>query len=80
MENFAALAHALVTAGGALQPDDELALTNALRELLRDAPARDQLIQRARAVLDVHRGATERTAQLVGELSESAPPHISLPG
>jgi len=80
MENFAALAHALVTAGGALQPDDELALTNALRELLRDAPARDQLIQRARAVLDVHRGATERTAQLLGELSASAPPHISLPG
>jgi 3-deoxy-D-manno-octulosonic-acid transferase len=79
MENFAALARALVTTGGALQPDDELALTNALRDLLRDAPAREQLVERARAVIDAHRGATERTAQLLDELAGSAAARASLP-
>jgi 3-deoxy-D-manno-octulosonic-acid transferase len=68
MENFAALADALVAAGGALQPDDVPALTNALRDLLRNASTRERLVHRARAVLDAHRGATERTAQLLENL------------
>ena len=37
MENFANLSRALVAAGGALQPNDEGGLTNALSDLLRDA-------------------------------------------
>jgi 3-deoxy-D-manno-octulosonic-acid transferase len=68
MENFAALADDLVAGGGALQPDGELALTDTLRDLLRDAPARERLVHRARAVLDAHRGATDRTAQLLESL------------
>jgi len=65
MENFAALAGALVAAGGALQLDDVPSLTNALRDLLSDASMREQLVHRARAVLDAHRSATDRTAQLL---------------
>src|SRR5262249_44468036 len=36
MENFAALAQALVTHGGAHQPSDELSLTTTFNELFRD--------------------------------------------
>jgi len=68
MENFAALARALVNAGGALQPDDEAALTNTLAALLRKPRERERLVFRAREVLHRHRGATERTAQSVEEL------------
>ncbi|MEO6971025.1 MAG: glycosyltransferase N-terminal domain-containing protein [Chthoniobacterales bacterium] len=71
MENFAALAQTLVAAHGACQPDDELALLNSLRDLLRDAPARAQLARHARTVLDAHGGATERTAQLLETLAAS---------
>ena len=72
MENFAALARALVAAGGALQPDDETSLARTLGDLLRDAPAREQLVRRAREVLDAHRGATDRTAQLLEALGSRA--------
>ncbi|HXA09872.1 MAG TPA: glycosyltransferase N-terminal domain-containing protein [Chthoniobacterales bacterium] len=72
MENFASLARALVAAGGALQSDDEVALTKILGNLLRDAPARERLVRLAREVLDIHRGATERTAQLLENLAARA--------
>jgi 3-deoxy-D-manno-octulosonic-acid transferase len=65
MENFASLARALVTAGGALQIPNQIPLTNTLRDLLSDSARRDLLAQRARSVLDPHRGATERTARLL---------------
>ncbi len=68
MENFAHLSRALVAAGGALQLKDEASLTSALRELLRDAAKQEQLIRQARGVLDPHRGATERTVQLLEKL------------
>ena len=68
MENFAALARDLVAAGGALQADDELALTNTLGTLFRNPGDRERLIQHARTVLDIHRGATERTAGLLDKL------------
>jgi 3-deoxy-D-manno-octulosonic-acid transferase len=72
MENFASLARTLVAAGGALQPNDELALTNTLGDLLRDTNQRERLVRAARTVLDAHRGATERTAQLLEKLSAHA--------
>jgi 3-deoxy-D-manno-octulosonic-acid transferase len=72
MENFASLARSLVAAGGALQPNDEVALTSTLRDLLRDTRAREDLVRQARAVLDAHRGATDRTAQLLEELGTGA--------
>jgi 3-deoxy-D-manno-octulosonic-acid transferase len=72
MENFAALAQALVAAGGALQSSDESSLARTLGDLLRDASARERLARQARAVLDAHRGATDRTAQLLEKLSAGA--------
>ncbi|MEO5718262.1 MAG: glycosyltransferase N-terminal domain-containing protein [Chthoniobacterales bacterium] len=72
MENFANLSRSLVAAGGALQPDHEAGLTDALRELLRDGAKRKQLVRQARTVLDPHRGATERTAQLLARLPVQA--------
>ncbi len=68
MENFASLAQALVASGGALQPNDAVALANTLRDLLRDPRARERLVRHAREVLDAHRGATDRTAQLLENL------------
>ncbi len=72
MENFATLARTLVAAGGALQPKDELALTNALGTLLRNPGDRERLVRHARGVLDAHRGATERTAELLDKLTAHA--------
>ncbi len=71
MENFAALARALVAAGGALQSKDEAALTKTFADLLRDAPQRERIARQGRAVLDRHRGATERTARLLKTLASS---------
>ena len=72
MENFAALARELVAAGGAIQSDDEAALTNSLAGLLRDESKRQDLVRRAREVLAQHRGATERTAELLEKLVPGA--------
>jgi 3-deoxy-D-manno-octulosonic-acid transferase len=69
MQNFAALARGLVAAGGALQPNDPPALTNTLRNLLRHPAERERLVRQAGAVLDRHRGATERTARLLAALA-----------
>ncbi len=68
MENFAILARSLVAAGGALQPSNELVLTNTLGALLRNPGDRERLVRHARAVLASHRGATERTAGLLEKL------------
>ena len=69
MENFAVLARTLVAAGGALQPNDEATLTNTLRALLHNPGDRERLVRHALAVLDTHRGATERTAALLEKLT-----------
>ncbi len=71
MENFARLAHSLVEEGGALQPADEADLTNAASRLLREGALRARLVERARTVLDPHRGATQRTADLLASLRAS---------
>jgi 3-deoxy-D-manno-octulosonic-acid transferase len=68
MENFAALARSLVEAGGAIQLRDQTGLTNTLAALLEDPAKRQSLVQEARKVLDRHRGATARTAQLLHDL------------
>ncbi len=68
MENFAALARELVAAGGAIQSDDAAALTSLLADLLRDESKRESLVRQAREVLQQHRGATERTAELLEKL------------
>jgi 3-deoxy-D-manno-octulosonic-acid transferase len=71
MQNFAALARSLVAAGGALQADAPPALTNRLRDLLRHPPERERLVRQARAVLERHHGATQRTVRLLATLPAS---------
>jgi 3-deoxy-D-manno-octulosonic-acid transferase len=65
MENFAALARELKLAGGAIEIRDEDELTEAVRRLLLDTPARNRLVENAQRVVDIHRGATKRTVDLV---------------
>jgi 3-deoxy-D-manno-octulosonic-acid transferase len=69
MENFAALARSLVSAGGALQPNDGVALAKSVARLLRNPGERERLVRQARGVLDRHRGATERTTRLLEQLA-----------
>lgn len=68
MENFAALATALVARQGAIQVNSATELRRAMASLLADPERREQLVQNARKVLDTHRGATARTAALVVDL------------
>ena len=68
MENFALLARTLVATGGAFQAENAARLTTALVDLLRDPAKCQHLVRRARAVLDQHRGATSRTAELLATL------------
>jgi 3-deoxy-D-manno-octulosonic-acid transferase len=68
MENFATLAKALVSKGGAIQVGDVDSLERVIEELLRDNRTRHQLVDNAREVLDRHSGATARTAALIHQL------------
>ena len=65
MENFARLSHSLVEKGGALAVADEAGLTTAAARLLRSSSLQFGMVAAAREVLDAHRGATERTAELL---------------
>ena len=68
MENFAALADALVANNAAIQVNDEDELSRAADKLLADAAARQSLVQNAGQVLAQHRGATGRTARFIVDL------------
>ncbi|MBA3883157.1 MAG: 3-deoxy-D-manno-octulosonic acid transferase, partial [Chthoniobacterales bacterium] len=68
MENFAVLAEALVVGGGALQVAGREALPNAVAQLLGDPVMRERLVKNAHGVLATHRGATQRTAELIASL------------
>ena len=72
MENFASLARALVAEDGAIQVRDPDALADATARLLRDEQARARLVRNAERVLAPHRGATQRTAELVLHLESHA--------
>jgi 3-deoxy-D-manno-octulosonic-acid transferase len=69
MENFATLAHTLVSSNGAMQIADADSFEQAVAELLRDSDARQHLVQNAQAALSEHRGATVRAAALVHQLN-----------
>jgi 3-deoxy-D-manno-octulosonic-acid transferase len=71
MENFASLAKELVEQKGAIQVADRSALERAAYTLLHDSDARQRFVANAEKVLSGHRGATERTAQLVVEMAKS---------
>jgi 3-deoxy-D-manno-octulosonic-acid transferase len=68
MENFAALASALVAARGAIQVNSPTELRRAMTNLLPSPGDREEMVQNARKVLDAHRGATARAAQLLVDL------------
>jgi 3-deoxy-D-manno-octulosonic-acid transferase len=68
MENFAMLARALVEQCGAIQIGSAFELEQSIIDLLHDAAFREKLVANAKSVLEAHRGATTRTAQLIVDL------------
>jgi 3-deoxy-D-manno-octulosonic-acid transferase len=68
MENFSALAQALVANEAAIQIHDPNSLQEKIAWLLRDRDAATRMVANAQAVLARHSGATARTALLVQEL------------
>jgi 3-deoxy-D-manno-octulosonic-acid transferase len=69
MENFAALANALLTGHGAIQVNSPTELRRAMANLLANPDDREEIVQNARKALDAHRGATARTARLMVDLA-----------
>ena len=69
MENFAVLADTLVAQGGAVRVNSATELRRAMTSLLANPDDREKMVERARQVLDAHRGAAARTAQLIIDLA-----------
>lgn len=65
MHNFPAVARAMLEAGGGRRVEDAEELEEALALLLDDPEARSRMGKRARSVLDLHRGAVDRTMELI---------------
>ena len=74
MENFSALAQALIVNEAAVQIRDPNSLQKQIRWLLRDRAAALRLVANARNVLAVHSGATARTAALLLKLKSACAP------
>ena len=74
MENFSALAGALIARDAAVQVVDADTLQKQVRRLLDDREAAGRLVAQAQAVLAVHAGATGRTAALVMNLKSAGHP------
>ena len=72
MENFTALADSLVVSGAAVRVSSATDVRRATTDLLANPEEREKMVQNARKVLDIHRGATARTAQFVLNLTSSA--------
>src|SRR5205823_3775452 len=70
MENFSALASSLVAKGGAVQVASATELRRAMSHLLANPEEREKMVVNARQVLEVHRGATARTAALAINLTK----------
>jgi len=69
MENFSTLARALVAHGGAIQVNGPDELQEKIASLLSDRDAAAALVRNAHTVISKHRGATERTAAIVMQLT-----------
>jgi 3-deoxy-D-manno-octulosonic-acid transferase len=74
MENFAALAQALVDNEAAIQIQNPDSLQEKIAWLLREPEAASRLVANAQAVLSRHSGATHRTATLVLNLESAGSP------
>ena len=70
MSNFSQLVTQLTSNGGAVQVWNTEELREKLAHYLREAGDGSKLVERAREVLEGHRGATKRTVSLVLELAE----------
>jgi 3-deoxy-D-manno-octulosonic-acid transferase len=73
MENFATLARSLIAHDSAVEVTAPDSLVAAAAELLRHPDARARLVENAQRVLATHRGATQRTAELVAACKSLAP-------
>ena len=71
MENFGPLAKSLVAHGGAVQVSSVTELRRAMTHLLANPEEREKMVVNARQVLEIHRGATARTAALAVDLSKA---------
>ena len=71
MENFATLARELVANNGAMQINDEASLEQTIRNLLLNADWSQGLVANAQRIVGAHRGATERTADLLLALQKA---------
>jgi 3-deoxy-D-manno-octulosonic-acid transferase len=70
MENFDAVAQSLLRSRGAIQVSNAADLEGAILGLLRDPASADALGHSAREVVAAHAGATTRTLELLGGLSQ----------
>ncbi len=71
MENFGPLASSLVSRGGAVQINSATELRRAMAHLLANPDEREKIVANARQVLEIHRGATARTARKVLHLTKA---------
>lgn len=71
MENFASLAKQLIAEGGAICVQNSQEVMERVRRLLRDLAAREKLAANALRVIQPHREAARRTAELIEKLSAS---------
>ncbi len=65
-KNFATIAGQLIEGGGAVRVADEKDLEAFVRRCLDDIPAADSLGRAAQETVDKHRGAYDRTIELLG--------------
>ena len=65
LHNFQSVADSLVQAGGMIVVKSAEELEEAVRRLLENPATRQELGRRAHAVIQEHRGATSRTAELI---------------
>jgi 3-deoxy-D-manno-octulosonic-acid transferase len=73
MENFATLARSLVECDGAIRIENADSLAPVFAGLLRNPERRAALVRHAEQVLAAHRGATQRTAELLLSLQSPRP-------
>jgi 3-deoxy-D-manno-octulosonic-acid transferase len=68
MFNFSQAAGDALRSGAALQVQDAASALRAMFELQADSPRRQQMAKAAAAFAQAHRGATERTVELIGRV------------
>ena len=65
MQNFASLTSDLIAKGGVMQAKDEVELVERISELLENPEIGGTLSQNANLALSLHKGASDRTAELI---------------